>query len=89
MKKYLLYVPLKQCQQTLQVDEGWKAFRVQGVLDFSLIGILAEISGILAKQKISVFAISTYNTDYILTKAESFEKAITALQENGYETTEL
>ena len=73
----------------LQVDEGWKAFRVQGVLDFSLIGILAEISGILAQQKISVFAISTYNTDYILTKAESFEKAITALQENGYETTEL
>ena len=73
----------------LQVDDSWRAFRVQGVLDFSLIGILSEISGILAQHKISVFAISTYNTDYVLTKAESFEKAITALQESGYETTEL
>ena len=69
----------------LQVDEGWKAFRVQGVLDFSLIGILAEISGILAKQKISVFAISTYNTDYILTKAENLIKALEILRENGYQ----
>lgn len=69
---------------TTERDDGWKAFRVQGVLDFSLIGILAKISGILAENKISVFALSTYNTDYILTKKENFDKAVIALKNSGY-----
>jgi hypothetical protein len=66
-------------------DDGWKAFRIQGELDFSLIGILSRISGILAENKIGIFAISTYNTDYILTKAENYEKALAALKAEGYE----
>lgn len=65
-------------------DKGWKAFRIQGVLDFSLIGILSKISGILADNKIGIFAVSTYNTDYILTKEENFDNAIKVLSENGY-----
>lgn len=69
----------------IERDDGWKAFRIQGVLDFSLIGILAKISTILAEEKIGIFAISTYNTDYILTKVENFQKAIEALQKNGYQ----
>ena len=48
-------------------DDGWKAFRIEGVLDFSLIGILSKISALLAENEIGIFAISTYNTDYILT----------------------
>lgn len=51
-----------------QRDDGWNAFRIQGILDFSLVGILAEIAQILAENKISIFAISTFNTDYILIK---------------------
>lgn len=70
---------------TIQRDDGWRAFRIQGVLDFSLIGILSRISGILAENKIGIFAVSTYNTDYVLTKAENFDKAIQALQDNGYQ----
>ena len=66
-------------------DEGWKAMRIQGELDFSLIGILSKISGILAQHSIGIFAISTYNTDYILTKTENYERAILALKEAGYE----
>lgn len=62
-------------------EDGWKALRVEGVLDFSLIGILSRISGILAENQISIFALSTYNTDYILVKKENFEKAISLLQE--------
>lgn len=69
---------------TTERDDGWKAFRVQGILDFSLIGILSEISGILAKNKIGIFAVSTYNTDYILTKSENFENAVTALKNAGF-----
>jgi hypothetical protein len=65
-------------------DDGWKAFRIQGVLDFSLIGILSANSGILAEHKIGIFAISTFNTDYILTKAENFQRAAEALARAGY-----
>lgn len=66
------------------IDNGWKAFRIQGVLDFSLIGILSKISTLLAENKIGIFAISTFNTDYILTKEENFQKAISVLSKNGY-----
>ena len=69
---------------TVEREDGWRAFRIEGVLDFSLIGILAEISKVLADGGIGIFAISTYNTDYILTKAENFERALELLQSAGY-----
>ena len=69
---------------TLSRDDGWKAFRIQGVLDFSLIGILSRITTLLADNKIGVFAISTYNTDYILTKKENFEDTLRVISDNGY-----
>ena len=69
---------------TIERDDGWKAFRIQGLLDFSLIGILAEISAILAKNSIGIFAVSTYNTDYILVKAKHLPSATEALKSAGY-----
>ena len=74
---------------TIKRDDGWKGFRIIGQLDFSLIGILARISKILAEGGIGIFAISTYNTDYILTKEENFEKAMKVLKKAGYEVREL
>lgn len=68
-------------------DDGWKAFRIEGTLDFSLIGILSKISTLLAENKIGIFAVSTYNTDYILTKTENYENALTVLMQAGYEIT--
>jgi len=65
-------------------DDGWKAFRIQGLLDFSLIGILSKISTLLTENGIGIFAISTYNTDYILTKKENYDKAIDVLLKAGY-----
>ena len=70
--------------ETAARDDGWKAFRIEGVLDFSLIGILSRLSGILASHGIGIFAMSTYNTDYILVKAEHFETALAALAAEGY-----
>ncbi len=70
---------------TLQREDGWKAFRVQGELEFSLIGILSTISTLLSKNGISIFAVSTYNTDYILTKTENFSKAVKILEEAGFQ----
>ena len=49
----------------IEKEDGWRAFRVQGVLDFSLTGLLSEISSLLAENQIGIFAISTFNTDYI------------------------
>lgn len=69
---------------TVERDDGWKAFRIQGVLDFSLIGILSRISAILAENKIGIFAVSTYNTDYILVKKENYQRALKALETAGY-----
>ncbi|MCR5341797.1 MULTISPECIES: ACT domain-containing protein [unclassified Butyrivibrio] len=73
---------------TTDRSDGFKAFRIEGKLDFSLIGILSKISTALAKNNIGIFAISTYNTDYILVKNEDFEKAEAVLDEKGYRITE-
>lgn len=70
---------------TVERDDGWRAFRIDGVLDFSLIGILSKISGILAGNGIGIFAISTFNTDYILVKSDNFARAEEALKASGYE----
>ena len=64
--------------------DGWRGFRIQGILDFSLTGILSRLSGILAEHKIGIFAVSTYNTDYILVKQEDLERALDALMAEGY-----
>ena len=69
---------------TVERDDGWRAFRIEGTLDFSLIGILADISKVLADGKVGIFAISKLNTDYILTKSECFEHAIELLKSTGY-----
>lgn len=71
-------------ENTLERDDGWRGFRIQGVLDFSLIGILSKLSGILADNGIGIFAVSTYNTDYILVKEGNYEKALTVLSDAGY-----
>lgn len=70
---------------TLERDDGWKGFRIQGKLDFSMIGILSRLTGILAENKIGIFAVSTFNTDYILVKEENFDRALKALALAGYD----
>ena len=68
-----------------KVDFGWRYLKVIGPLDFSLTGILSSILVPLAKAGISIFVISTYDTDYILVKDYLFEKAISVLNYDGYE----
>ncbi|MGM7683327.1 ACT domain-containing protein [Cytobacillus sp. Hm23] len=66
-------------------EKDWKIIKVEGPLDFSEIGILANISSTLATEKISIFAISTYDTDYILVQVAEIHNAIDALMKNGYD----
>lgn len=73
--------------QGSKVEVGWRALRVSGVLDFSLVGILSSLLLLLAAAKVSVFSLSTYNTDYILVKESDLDSAIVALKDGGNEVT--
>ena len=68
-----------------EVESDWRALEVVGPLDFTLTGILSSISTVLANEKISIFAISTFDTDYILVKQATLQSAITALRANNYQ----
>lgn len=87
-EKSLICVTSDVPSNVIQRDDGWKAFRIQGILDFSLIGILAKIADILAENEVSICAISTFNTDYVLTKKENYQKALEILDHAGYEIVE-
>ena len=65
-------------------ENGWCGFRIEGILDFSLTGILSKISAVLVEEEIGIFAISTYNTDYILVKEENLKRATLSLESRGY-----
>lgn len=79
--------PTEYCKSLdcVKQEDGWCGFRVEGTLDFSLIGILAEISAILAGADIGIFVISTFDTDYVWVKKERWEDTKAILEENGYQ----
>ncbi|SDS92653.1 hypothetical protein SAMN05444162_2622 [Paenibacillaceae bacterium GAS479] len=68
-----------------EIEQDWKCIKVEGVLDFGLTGILASLANPLAEQEISIFAISTFNTDYLLIKQHSIDKAKAALEKAGHQ----
>lgn len=69
----------------IKCEKHWRVIKIEGPLDFSLIGILASISTTLARKGISIFAISTYDTDYILVKSKDIDNTINALLSEGHE----
>ena len=70
-------------------EKGFKCLKIEGVLDFGEIGIIAKISRILAKEEISIFVVSTYNTDYVLVKENKIAHAIHVLKENQINISEI
>ena len=66
-------------QGALRREDGWRGFRVVGSMDFGLVGVLAGISGALAAARIALFAVSTFNTDYVLVKEPDFDRAARTL----------
>ena len=68
----------------ISCEPGWKALKISGVLDFGMIGVIAKISNILAEAKIGIFVVSTFNTDYIFIKTESFDRAVEELIRESY-----
>jgi hypothetical protein len=68
----------------VEAERGWRAFKVEGPLDLSLTGILASLAGPLAEARINIFAISTYDTDYLLVKESLVHKAAEVLIRSGH-----
>ena len=87
-EKSLVCLTDKAPSNTTERADGWRAFRIAGSLDFSLVGILADISGVLAERAISIFALSTFDTDYVLVKGQDLKRAANALRREGYSVTE-
>ncbi len=71
--------PEDKVPQDVKVEKGWRCLKVEGPLDFGLTGILSSLAQPLAEAKISIFAISTFDTDYIMLKKENLQKAIAIL----------
>jgi hypothetical protein len=77
--------PEARVEQTTTSETGWRCFKVQGLLDFSETGIIFSVTRPLAENGVSVFAISTFDTDYFMVKEEDLAKAIDALTAAGHE----
>ncbi len=71
--------------QGIQGETGWRIFKIDGPLDFALTGILASVAQPLAEVGVSIFAISTYDTDYVMVKEQDLEKAVHALEGAGHQ----
>lgn len=69
---------------SVRAERGWRCLRVEAVLDFSMVGVLARISQVLAEAGISIFVLSTFDTDYILVQESRLEPACQALERVGY-----
>ena len=75
--------------ESCDVETGWLAIKLEGPLDFALVGILSRIATTLAKVGVSIFAVSTFDTDYVLIKRESKLAALQALTRVGYTFTDI
>lgn len=73
--------------EDVKCEKGWRSLRIEGTLDFALIGVLASLTTILAQAEVSVFAVSTFDTDYLLIKEDKLERAIEALTAQGHHVT--
>lgn len=70
-----------------ECEAGWSCLRIAGKLDFALVGVIAELARILADAGVSIFTVSTYDTDYILVKSADLDTAVRALTDGGHEVT--
>ena len=85
---YSIVLPEESVPTGWKAETGWRGLKVHGPLDLGLTGVLASITTPLAEAKVSIFAISTYDTDYILVKENDLEKTRQVLQASGHTLSE-
>lgn len=76
-----------QVPDGVQCERSWRYFRVAGTLDFTLVGVIASLTGALAEVGISVFVVSSFNTDFVLVREQDLAKAVGVLEEDGHNIT--
>lgn len=81
-------IEVEELDEDILCERNWNIFKVEGPLDFALVGILSNLSCIMKEAGVSIFAISTYDTDYIMVKNEKVNEAIKALKQYGHEVAE-
>jgi len=79
-----VFAPTACVPQGVRAESGWRLLAVKGPLAFEIVGLLAELSSQLAAANISIFAISTFDTDYIATRDDDFERALETLAAAGH-----
>ena len=84
-EKSLVCLTERVPEETLAREDGWRGVRIAGRLDFALVGILARISSALAAANIGLFAVSTFDTDYVFVKAANLPRALAALAAAGFD----
>lgn len=73
-----------QAPPAARIEPDWRAIEVAGPLDFAMVGVLADLTRPLADISVSVFVISTYDTDYVMVHAGALERAVEALRAAGH-----
>ncbi len=86
--EFSIVCPARLAPKTVKQVAGWRAFQVEGPLDFGLTGVLAAIATPLAQAGISIFSVATYDTDYVLVKTERLDAALQALRAAGHSVRE-
>jgi uncharacterized protein len=77
--------PAEDAPAGAEFERGWRALRVAGPLDFALTGVLAAVAAPLAEAEVSIFAVSTYDTDYVLVREAALPAAAEALRRAGHD----
>jgi len=79
-----IVVPQSLSMPALETDFDWRVLEILGPMSLSLVGIMSHISTVLARADVSIFVLSTFDTDFILVKSEQLDKTIAALKKDGY-----
>ncbi len=79
--------PQKHAPEGVEAVRGWRSLKVEGKLDFNQVGILSSLTSVLADAEISIFAISTYDTDYLFVRESDLDRGVAALREAGHQVT--
>lgn len=83
-KELTIVCPQGSIPMDIEYDGNWRGFRIDGSFDFSQIGVISCLAGPLARAGISIYVISTYDTDYVLVKEKNVEQAVTVLTDEGH-----
>ena len=74
--------------QDVKTERDWRCMRVAGPLDFSMVGVIAPLTGVLAAANISVFVVSSFDTDFVMVREADVEKAMDVLRQEGHEVSQ-